>query len=595
MASVSDILSSSTIDSLVSSFISNEQSKKIDPLTTRQTKYQSLSTAYSTLSSKLNELKSLLSDLKKNDTTSIFLSKTAASSNTNFVSVNATGAAAASSYVIRVNQLAKNDLLLGINLDSTAYSSVITSEGSHTFRIKTGDGSGGEYTANVEVDFEASDFDTSGITNKALMEKIRNAINLDKAIVTSDEKNGSDTYSGGESSFTINLNGTEKTITIASATDYNDLINQLVTNINTNVSGVTAEKIVNGENVSLKITVNDSSKYISISNSSGFDLVSDLNIGVTKEKGASGIVTASVFSPVSGKSQLSLTAKEAGNDYRITDLYESGGSNLALNSIGIDFGTARTSYVQNPGGEDIAGFVYDTSLLNSKFEFNGISMERSSNSITDLIDGATVNLKSVMQSSDTDVAISFANDNATIRSKIESFVTKFNDIYGFIKSKSTATSSGTRGIFIGDANASSLLQTFTSSAYSSVSGISENEINSLSKLGITFNSNSGLTISDSSQLDKVISENVDQVASLFNSTNGIAASLYTRVNSYIGTTGYLTQAKTAADKLVTNLNDSVTKAQEKIDKAGESLRSRYQQLQLQISNLLSMQSMLFGA
>jgi flagellar hook-associated protein 2 len=594
MASVSDILSTATIDSLVNSYISNEQSKKIDPLTTRQTKYKSLSTAYTTLSTKLTDLKSLLSSLKLTDSTSVFLKKTASSSNTNFVSVEATGAASTSSYAIRVNQLAKNDTLLGLNLDSATYSSVITTEGSRTFTIKTGDGSGGEYTANVDVNFTASDFDTSGITNKSMMEKIRNAINLDKAVVTSNIKNGTDTYSGGESSFTINLNGTEKTISISNATDYNDLINQLVSSINTNVSGVTAEKIVDGNNVSLKITVKDSSKYISISNSSGFDLVSDMNIGVTKEKAASGIVTASVFSPVSGKSQFSLSAKEAGNDYRISELYESGGSNLALNSLGIDFGTARTSYVQNPGGVDTAGFVYDTSLLNSKFEFNGISMERNSNKIIDLIDGATVNLKSTMQSSDSDVAISFANDNATIRSKIESFVTKFNDIYSYIKSNSAATATGTRGIFIGDANASSLLLTFTSLAYSTVSGINENEINNLSKIGITFNSSSGLAISDSSQLDSAISENIEQVGNLFNSSSGIAASLYTKVNSYVGTLGYLTQAKTAADKNITSINDTITKAQSNIDKAGETLRSKYQQLQLQISSLLSMQSMLFG-
>jgi flagellar hook-associated protein 2 len=592
MASVGDILSTSMINSYIESFTTSEQSRKIDPINIRRDKYLNLSKAYAALSSKLGELKTLLSDLKSTETSSIFLKKTAASSNTNFVSVEATGGAI-SSYTLRVNQLAKNDMVLGENLDSTDYSSVITTEGSHTLRIKTGDGSGGEFTSNVEVSFDEEDFDETGITNQKVMEKIRSAINNNKAVVTSDSKTGSTVYSGGESSFKINLNGVEKTITIINATDYNDLIDKLISSINTNVPGVTAEKVADGDNVSLKITVNDSSKYISISSESGFDLVSDLNIGVTKEKAASGIVTASVFSPVTGKSQISLAAKSSGYDYRVTELSDTGGSSGLL-SIGINLGSSRPDYVQNPGDVDTPGFVYDTSVLNSKFEFNGINIERNSNSISDLVNGATITLKSVMQPSDTSVAISFATDTASIKSKIESFVTKFNDIYSYIKSNSTTSSSGTRGLLLGDANASSLLLALTSSAYSSISGISQSEINNLSKIGITFNSSSGLSISDSSQLEKAISENFEQVANLFNSSNGIAASLYDRINSYIGTTGYLTKAKTAADQSVANLNDSVTQAQARIDKDAESLRSRYQELQIQLVNLLSMQSYLFG-
>ena len=237
----------------------------------------------------------------------------------------------------------------------------------------------------------------------------------------------------------------------------------------------------------------------------------------------------------------------------------------------------------------IAEFVLYTSARVNRFEEKaGFS------AALDLVDGATVTLKSVMQESDSDVIVSFANDTTSIKSKIESFVTKFNDIYSFIKSKSGITSSTDRGIFIGDSNASSLLQTFTFLAYSSVTGISETEINNLSKIGITFNSTSGLTISDSSELENAISETPDQVASLFNSTNGIAVSLYNKVTSYIGIDGYLTRAKNSVDRFVTNLSDSVTKAQTLIDKEADSMRSRYQQLQTQLSTLLSMQSFLFG-
>lgn len=579
------ILTTSSINSLVSSYTTSEQSKKIDPLTTRRTKYSNLSSAYSTLSDKLDALKTLLSDLKKTSSSTIFGSKIASSSNSDFVSVTATSNPAASSYTLRVNQLAKSDLVLSKNLTSSDYSTVVTAEGSYTFQIKTGDGEGGEYVSNVEVKFEADDFDDNGITNSAVMKKIRDAINKDKAVVQSNAKAGTATYSGGTSTFKININGTEKSLTIDSATTYDDLISQLVTKINNNVTGVTAEKVVDESgNVRLKITGNDASKYISISSSSGYDLVSDLGIGVTKEKGASGIVTASVFSPGTTTSQFSLTSKNSGEGYRITSLSDTSGS--ALDLLGINLGTSRTSYAQNTSGEDTPGFVYNTSSLNAKLEFNGINMERSSNSITDLVAGATVSLKSVMTSSDDSVTVSFENDTSTIKSKIESFVEKFNEIYSYIKSNSTS-SGGTRGLFLGDANASSLLSSLTSVAYSNVSGINTEDISNLSEIGITFNASSGLVISDSTQLESALSDNITQVASLFNSTNGIATNLYSRVNSYIGVTGYLTKAKKTADDSVTTLNDTIKKAQKKIDKAAESLRTKYQLLQQQYANLIS--------
>ncbi|MCX6150712.1 MAG: flagellar filament capping protein FliD [Ignavibacteriales bacterium] len=593
----SNFLTSSVIDTLVNNYQAMEVNRRIDPLSTRKTKYQNLSTAYSTLNTKLSDLKTILSELKNTDSSSVFANKSASSSNANFISVTASGTTAASSYSLRVNQMAKNDLVIGSKMNSTDYSSIITTEGSRSFAIKTGDGSGGEFTSNVDVDFISSDFDTNGITNEDVMAKIQNAINLDKAVITSNAKSGAGVYSGGASSFKINLNGTETTISIASATDYNDLVNQLITSINTNISGITAEKVVDSPSagdVKLKLTVKDQSKYISISTVSGFDLVSDLNISATKEKAASGIVTASVFTPVTSKTQLSLTAKESGNDFRITNLSETGGTNLALSSIGLNLGGTRTTFVQNTGGDDTPGFIYGTSVLNAMVEFNGLNIERNSNSITDLVSGATVNLKSVMQPTDTTVAVSFAVDTASIKSKIESFINKFNDIYTYIKTNSSAKTNGDRGLLLGDSNASSILSTLNNLAVTSVGGISASEINNLSKLGITFNSTSGLTISDSTQLENAVRDNTNQVATLFTSSNGIAAALYDRVNLYVGTNGYLTRAKSSVDKSAVYLNDSITASQKRIDKSVESLRNQYQQMQMQVQLIVNMQTMMFG-
>lgn len=580
-----DILSTSTINSLVSSYTVNETDKYVTPLQNRKSKYSNLSSAYAAFSSKLSALKSLLTNLKLTGSDSLFRTKSATTSDSSFVTATASSSASIGAYSLRVNQLAKNDIVISNDLTSSDASAL---SGTHSFSIKTGDGDSGEFVSNVEVTFDSSE------TNETIMEKIADAINSDKAVVQSDTKTASSSYSGGASSFVIDLNGTETTISVNGGGTYEDMIDEIVNSINDNIDGLTAEKVLDSGNVSLKLTVENSSDYISISNSTGFDLVSDLNIGVTQEKGASGLVTASSFSPTGSKSQFSITSKETGVGYRITDLSDGGGSG-ALAALGLNLGTARTAYDQS-SDPDTAGFLYsditdENNLLNSKFVFNGLTLQRDSNSISDLVTGVTFKLNSVMQSSDTTVNMTVGSDVDSVKSTIQDFITKFNDLYTYLKSNSTS-SSGQRGLFIGDTNASAILSSLTSISYTSVSGISTGSVNMLNQIGISFDSATGLSISDSNLLENKISENASQVEGLFNSTSGIANTLYDKINPYLGSGGYLALAKSSYDRNVTTYDDRIASTQQRINKSADNLRKNYEKLQSQIADLYSLQSLL---
>jgi flagellar hook-associated protein 2 len=582
-----DILTTSGIISFVNSYISNETHKLITPITNRTTKYQNLSSAYSTLSSKLGNLKKLLNEFKSTEVGSLFNSKLASSSNSNFVNVTATGSASVGAFSLRVGQLAKNDLLVSQEFASAGANAIT---GTHNFLIKTGDGEGGEFVSNIAVDFSDTE------TNQTVMEKIRDAVNSDKAVVNSGTKSASADYTGGTSTFKINLNGTETSITVNGGGTYEDLIDELASKINTDISGVTAEKIIDSPNpgdVNIKLTVNDSSKYISISHESGFDTVSDLNIAVTKEKGASGIITASAFSPVAGYSQFTLTSKETGSGFSIKELSD-GGLSSALSGIGLNLGVSRPSFEQSTN-PDTPGYVYadisENSLLNSRITFNGLTVQRNSNTISDLVSGVTFDLKSVMQESDSDVSVSVATDTASIKSKIEEFITKFNDVYTYLKTN--ASTGSNRGVLASDSNSSSLLSMFGSLAYTNIPGISEQELNALYKIGISFNSSTGLSISDSTKFELKIKENGSEVAAIFNSTNGIANSLFNKIDPYLGVNGYLSKAKSGFDNSVSSLNDRKAAVEKRIDKSAGLLKQRYERMQAQLSELLLVQNM-FG-
>jgi len=588
-----DILSTSSINNLIESFKSNETTKSITPLTAKKTKYQNLSNAYTVLNSKLFQLKLVASDFKLTGTSSAFSGRSASVSNSSFLTAVASSSAAKSAYTLRVNQLAKSDIVTSEMLTSGSANSITA--GTHKFVIKTGDGSTGEYTSNVEVDVTATE------TNLTLMEKIRNAINSDFAIVKSTAYAASDAYTGGDSTFKINLNGTETSVSIAGGGTYSDLMDELVSKINANISGVTAEKITDSGNVSLKLVVKDQSKYISVNHDSGTtDLVSQLGINVQKEKAAAATVTASVFSPGTGNAQFSITTKESGLDYRIKSIYDQTG-NSALQSLGsatttgLNLGTTRTEFDQNT---NTAGYVFADitstgNLLNSKLEFNNISIQRNSNTISDLAAGITFTLKSVMQETDQDISVTTGNDIAGIKGKIQSFIAKFNDVYSYLKTNSSY-SSGNRGFFISDRNTSTLMSDLKSSVLSQVSGLSDGDLSLLSQVGISFDSTTGLTISNNTILEQNIIDNLSELENLFNSNNGIANLIYSKIDPYLGAVGYLANTKSSFESNITLLNDKIKRNQVSIDKGADVLRRKYEQMQAQLAAMITLQNMLFS-
>jgi flagellar hook-associated protein 2 len=577
-----DLLTTSGINSFINSYIKAESEKRITPLKTRQNKYNKLSSAYSNLLSNIEKLKSSLSTLKLRDASSIFRAKKAETSNNNLVSATASSLADAGSFTIRANQLAKNDILLSIDRISSA-SSTISSPGTYSFTIKTGDGSGSFYTSNVSVTLSESDFTNGNISYQALSEKIKNAIKDDKAIIASNSVSGFNNSSG---SFKLSLNGTETEITYSEGT-YEEVIDSIITQLNA-ISGVTAEKVVEGGNVQLKITAVNSSKYIQLKNDTG-TLLTQLGVSSNKEIAASSVITASSFSPVVGSTQFSISSKQTGYNYRIMEISDDQTGGL-LNEFGINLGATRQSFVQNDDGDDTAGFVHSESDLNAKLLFNGIEIQRDSNTISDLVNGVTINLKSVFSQSDQDVVITIGTDVSAIKSKIEEFINSFNSLYSFIR-KNSSSVSGSRGVLFGDSTTSSLNLILSSSAYTSLTGFPSDVINSLSKLGITFDVNNGLSISDSSQLESMILSRTSEVEPFFNNTNGFSETLLSKINSYSGTSGYIQQAISRLDTNLNQINDSITRIQNQINKSAENLRKQYQKLQTQLASLLSSQSL----
>lgn len=574
-----DILSTSGINNLVNNYRYTEQQKLLTPLEKRKSNYSQITSAWGDLSSKLSSFKDILSNFRVSTSSSLFNNRKATLSNFDFLSATAEKNASVSAYNMRVSQLAKSDLVVSDTM--TSDTDVSTMLGTHKMSFASG-----EYTANVEFDL------TDAETNSSVMTAMHDAVNADKAVVESAELDSSTTYTGaGE--FKININGTETTISYDyTAQTYDAVMDDLVDQINNNVDGVVAKKVVDGSNVSLSIEVEDTSEYITINGSDDTGTLlnsSNLNIDVEKDIAASQVVTTSVFTPTTGNSKISFTAKETGYDNRLI-MQDVSGS--ALDFVGLTSAvlTGRTS----ASDDTTAGFMYSATSetdneLNAKFNFNGINIQRNSNSVDDLVTNVTFDLKATMDAEDADVNVAVDVDTDEIKGQIEEFIEKFNEVYTYIKSRSTTVNSS-RGIFVGEATASTLLRSFQSYGIGEVSGLADDSVSYLAQIGIRFDPSTGLTISDSTELEQAIAETPDQVADLFNSDNGIATQMYDLVDGYIGADGTIANIKASYENSISYLSDRITSVNSRIDKSADVLRSRYEELQVQYAQMLSNQS-----
>ncbi|MCB0729850.1 MAG: flagellar filament capping protein FliD [Ignavibacteriae bacterium] len=293
-------------------------------------------------------------------------------------------------------------------------------------------------------------------------------------------------------------------------------------------------------------------------------------------------VTASIFSPINGESKLSLQAIESGSESAITIKDVTGG---ALDSIGMNF-SSRTLMSEDGSG----GYLNSSSELDAKLTLNGVSVVRGSNTIDDLISDVIISLKNEMEVGIPTVNVIVKNNMEAARTDIDDFIAKFNESYSYIKNNYYADEDGSRGIFVGNATALGLMQSFSTLSYQQVEGISDGNFKSLSEIGIKFDPASGLKVDDSEKLNDALESNPQQVADLFNSENGIANKFYDLVESYVSNDGVISNLIDQYDSSLTYLADKISYREEQIDSNAAILRKKYEQMQMQLATIYSTQS-----
>ena len=172
---------------------------------------------------------------------------------------------------------------------------------------------------------------------------------------------------------------------------------------------------------------------------------------------------------------------------------------------------------------DEISFTTTQEAKNASFSIDGVSISKSSNTVSDVISGAALKLQSAGSGT-----ISLSTDTNAITTKVSDFVDEYNEISLFL-SEQLALDSETEetGVLFGNFAVQNLQQILRSSISSKVTGIT-GDYTYLSQIGITTKPD-GTLILDTDVLSEALIDDIQNVSQLFSSRGTVTHSSVTFV------------------------------------------------------------------
>ena len=210
-----------------------------------------------------------------------------------------------------------------------------------------------------------------------------------------------------------------------------------------------------------------------------------------------------------------------------------------------------------------------------------VTINRSTNTLTDVISGITLNLQAVDLANP--VTISVTQDTTAVKEGISSFVNAYNEVVKFIDERTNYDpETGERGLFVGDSLARTVLDRLRQSVFSQVSGL--RTYTTASQIGFETQTSDGTIKLNEATLDAALNENYSAVRDLFiqnptTRTEGIAELVVDAVDVLDDVEfGALTLRQNSLTNQIRNFSEQIS--------VKEAALSRYQEQQrIKFANL----------
>jgi flagellar hook-associated protein 2 len=237
---------------------------------------------------------------------------------------------------------------------------------------------------------------------------------------------------------------------------------------------------------------------------------------------ANASVTASIVNNGSGN-QLVLTSTDTGqvNSMKISGISQlaydkssgstssSGGYTYTIGGITITVGGSNGN--DNGNNND---FTEVQAATNALLNVDGVDVSKASNTVTDVINGVTLNLLST--SSSNSINLHIASNQNDVKASVSSFVDAYNKLDTTLRSLTKFDSTGkASGVLLGDGTARSVVNQIKSVMTKAIN--TTGGLTTLSQIGITFQRDGQLAL-DSTKLTAAMNTNFGDIATLFTSS-----------------------------------------------------------------------------
>jgi len=467
--------------------VQDSQRRPVVLLQARQATYQKEITAVLSVSTKLSTLLAVASSVNNPanfNTNTVAVGKTTLGAS--LLSATATSTAAKGTYAISVKQLAQAAKLAANGFVDQNATSVASGDG--TVKFKVGN-AGTEYSVTV----------SAGTTLQAL----RDAINAKAGSVTAtiiNDGTGSNPYrlvlapneSGASSSITITNNDTtldftNKKVEAAYAFTGNSFAGTITSNAGNNYTGSTnktflIQAVTGGAPgaATYKYSIDGGLTY--------------LGYGGAAYNGAAGPATSGA----------GITAAVAATAID--------GTGTTNEGVQIGFGATGTLVAGDKFSVDVFAPTFQTGQ-DAVVVVDGTTYTKSSNTVTDLIQGVTLNLLQADTANGLILSVSSNASGAT--EKIKNFVSAYNEFNTFLNDQLNFNANSSQAsALLGDATLRAIQKKLKDIVSGQIPGLTTGKAN-LSQIGITSNSKTGVLTVNEGTLSSAISSDPEGVQRLF--------------------------------------------------------------------------------
>jgi flagellar hook-associated protein 2 len=255
---------------------------------------------------------------------------------------------------------------------------------------------------------------------------------------------------------------------------------------------------------------------------------------------------------------------QTGAQLVLTSLKTGAASGITVDAAGGDGGLAQLSY----GVGNTTHYTSKQDAQDAVVMVSGVEHHSATNTVSDAIDGVTLNLASAKLG--TEVAINITNDSDHVVSLVQSFVTAYNTLQTTLSPLDTYDSSTqAAGPLFGDAMFTGLKSQLGHAMTDAVSGVT-GAFSSLASLGVTRSVDGKLTMDDA-KLRAALSSDFKAVSKVFSGTSGVVA----RMNKTITTTLLIGGSVNTRSASLTAKQTAITNEKALIDLRTAKVKERY--------------------